>query len=80
MLLIEFNSAYTEVENYSKRVVPSYKKSFETNILAYSQNTGDLMKVILAWDDLQMAQMKYVEYLGTLLKLQAEYEREMQIR
>jgi hypothetical protein len=68
------------VENYSKRVVPSYKKNFETNILSYSQNTGDLMKVILAWDDLQMAQMKYVEYLGTLLKLQAEYEREMQIR
>ena len=80
MLLIEFNSAYTEVENYSKRVVPSYKKSFETNILSYSQNTGDLMKVILAWDDLQMAQMKYIEYLGALLKIQAEYEREMQIR
>jgi outer membrane protein TolC len=80
MLLIEFNTEYAEVENYSRRVIPSYKKSFETNLLAYSQNTGDLMQAILAWDDLQMAQMKYIEHFGTLLKTQAEYEREMQIR
>lgn len=80
MFILEMNSEYAELENYTKNVIPAYKKSFDANLLAYSQNTGDLMKVILAWDDLQMAQMEYLKHLGTLLKAQAEYEREMEIR
>ncbi len=80
MLILEINSEYAEIDNYTKNVIPAYKKSLEANLLAYSQNTGDLMKVILAWDDLQMAQMEYLKHLGTLLKAQTEYEREMEIR
>ena len=80
MLILEMNSEYAEVDSYIKIVIPAYKKSFDANLLAYSQNTGDLMKAVLASDDLQMAQMKYLEHLGILLKAQAEYEREMQIR
>lgn len=77
---IELNSKRKEVENYSNKVIPAYKKSFEANMIAYRENTGELMKIILAWDDLLMAQMQYNIRLGELLKLQAEYEREMQIR
>jgi len=80
MLILEMNTEYTYVDNYTKNVIPAYKKSFETNLLSYSQNTGDLMKAILSWDDLQMAQMKYVEHLGKLLKAQTDYEKEMQIK
>jgi len=80
MLLIEMNSNYLKADNYSTKVIPTYKKSFEANLLAYSQNTGDMMNVILAWDDLLMAQMEYINIQGELLKTQAEYEREMQIR
>lgn len=80
MLILELNSEYAEVESYTRKVIPAYKKSFEANLLAYSQSTGDLMKVILAWDDLQMAHMEYLMHLGVLLKTQAEYERELQIR
>lgn len=80
MLILELNTEYLEVDNYTKKVLPAYKKSFDANLLAYSQNTGDLMKAVLAWEDLQMAQMEYLEHFGILLKAQAEYEREMQIR
>ncbi|MBI3503181.1 MAG: TolC family protein [Bacteroidetes bacterium] len=80
VLLLALNTEYAETENYTKNVLPAYKKSFDANLLAYSQNTGDLMKVILALDDLQMGQMKYLEHLGILLKAQADYEKEMQIR
>ena len=80
MFALELNAEYSEVEKYEQDVIPAYKKSFDANLLAYSQNTGDLMKVILALDDLQMAQMEYLRHFGTLLKAQAEYEREMQIR
>ncbi len=79
-LILEMNSEYAELDNYIKNVLPAYKKSFDANLLAYSQNTGDLMKVILAWDDLQMAQMEYLKHLGVLLNAQAEYERELEIR
>ena len=38
------------------------------------------MKAVLAWDELLMAQMEFIKHLETLLKVQAEYEREAQIR
>jgi outer membrane protein TolC len=79
-LTLELNTEYAEVDNYKNKVIPAYRKSFEANLRAYSQNTGMLMQALLAWDDLQMAEMKYIEHLGILLKAQAEYEKEMQIR
>ena len=79
-LLRELHSEFTVVNNYTSTIIPAYKKSFEANLLSYSQNTGDLMKAILAWDDLQMAQMRLTEHLELLLKAQADYEKEMQIR
>ena len=80
MLILELNTEYNEIDSYTKKVIPAYKKSFDANLLAYSQNTGDLMKAVLAWDDLQMAQIAYLKHFGILLKAQADYEREMQIR
>ena len=80
MIAHELNTEYTAVENYRSKVIPAYQKSFDANLLSYSQNTGDLMKALLAWDDLLMAQMEYLKHLGNLLKAQANYEKEMQIR
>lgn len=80
MLALELNTEYAEVDNYQNKILPAYKKSFDANLLSYSQNTGELMKTLLAWDDLQMAQMEYLKHLGVLLKAQAEYEKEMQIK
>ncbi len=77
---LELNTEYAEIDNYQKNVLPSYKKSFDVSLLEYSQNNGDLMKALLAWDDLQMAQMEYLRHLGVLLKAQTDYEREVQIR
>ncbi|HLG34063.1 MAG TPA: TolC family protein, partial [Bacteroidia bacterium] len=47
MLYLELMSKYSEVEKYREKVIPAYQKSFETNLLAYSQNTGEMMQVIL---------------------------------
>ena len=80
MLVIEMNSEYTELSNYTNKVIPAYKKSFDAYMLAYRQNTSDLFMVLMAFDDLQMSQMEYVEHLSVLLKVQTEYEKEMQIR
>ena len=80
MLLVELNSEYLETENYSENVLPAYRKSLEVNLLSYRQNTNELNMVLLAWDDIQMAEQAYLVHLSTLLQLQAEYEKEMQIK
>lgn len=80
MYLIELESEYKEIDNYTKLVIPAYKKSLDANFLAYGQNTNDLNMTLMAWDDVQMAQMEYVKHLETYFKIQAEYEKEMQIR
>lgn len=80
MLVIEMNSEYQEIDNYTQKVLPAYKKSLDAYVLAYSQNTSDLNMVLMAYDDLQMSQMEYIRHLETLFKVQIEYEKELQIR
>ena len=77
---IEMRSEYQEVDNYAKNVLPAYQKSLDAYMLSYGQNTSQLDMILIAYDNLQMAQMTYVEHLGTLLNIQIEYEKEMQIR
>lgn len=80
MLVIEMNSEYTEIDNYTQKVIPAYKKSFDAYLLAYGQNTSDILMTLMAYDDLQMAQMEYLKHLDALLKVQVDYEKELQIR
>ena len=78
--LIELESEYKELDNYTQLVIPAYKKSLDANLLSYSQNTNDLNMTLMAWDDLQMAQMEYLKHLDTYFTTQAQYEKEVQIR
>lgn len=80
MYLIELESEYKELDNYSKVIIPTYKKGLDANLLSYGQNTNDLNMTLMAWDDLQMAKIEYLKHLDIYFKIQTEYEKEMQIR
>ena len=80
MLVIEMNSEYEEIDNYKYKVIPAYQKSFDAYMLAYGQNNSDLIMILMAYDDLQMAETEYLKHLETLLKVQVDYEKEMQIQ
>ena len=80
MLVIEMNSEYQEIDNYKTKVIPAYQKSMDAYILSYGQNTSNMFMILMAFDDLQMAQMEYIKHLGVLLKVQVDYEKELQIR
>jgi outer membrane protein, heavy metal efflux system len=80
MYLIELESENKELDNYSLKVIPAYRKSLDANILAYGQNTNDMNMTLMAWDDLLMSQMEYLRHLGNYFKIQTEYEKELQIR
>ncbi len=78
MNLIKLRSNYHILDNYSEKIIPAYTKNFEVSLLAYQQNTGELLPVLMAWDDLQMAKLQYLDILETTLKTEAELEKELE--
>lgn len=67
-----------QLKNYEIEIIPSYQKNLETSLLAYKQNTGSFFVLLDAWDMTLMKQMEYLDKLNNILKLQAEYEFEIE--
>lgn len=67
-----------QLNNYVVEIIPSYQKNLETSLLAYKQNAGSFFILIDAWDMKLMKQMEYLDKLNSVLKLQAEYEFEIE--
>ena len=57
-----------------------YSKSYQASLIGYEQNTEDLFVVLDGLKMYRMAKMNEFDQLNTLLKLQVEYEKEMEIR
>ncbi|MDO9187082.1 MAG: TolC family protein [Bacteroidia bacterium] len=71
---------YAQYENYIKDIVPAFENNLQANLLAYKQNTGDFFVLLDAWEMLLMKKMEMNDKLFTILKLEAEYEYEMEIK
>lgn len=78
----ELRSLNTEVENkkqqaglFHDKIIPALEKSYEAARIAYEQNTGDLFKVLDAWETLQMSKMQHLDLLQELLNLRVDYEK-----
>ncbi len=73
-------SAKKQLNNYNDNIIPAYFKSYQISMIAYEQNTEDLFVVLDGLKMYRMAKINEMEQLKTLLKLQTEYEKEMEIR
>lgn len=71
---------YAQYENYKKDIVPAFENNLQANLLAYKQNTGDFFVLLDAWEMLLMKKMEMNDKLFNILKLEAEYEYEMEIK
>ncbi len=78
MRIISLNTAYQELDNYENKIIPAYKKNFEITLQAYQQNTTGLLQVLMAWEDLQMAGMDYLNRLENTLLAEVELEKELE--
>jgi outer membrane protein TolC len=76
----QIKSAKQQLTNYSDNIIPTYYKSYQTSMIAYEQNTEDLFVVLDGLKMYRMAKMNELEQFNTLLKLQVDYEKEMEIR
>lgn len=73
-------STKKQLKNYDENIIPAYYKSYQTSMIAYEQNTEDLFVVLDGLKMYRMAKINEFEQLKTLLKLQTDYEKEMEIR
>ncbi len=71
---------YAQYENYKKEIVLAFENNLQANLLAYKQNTGDFFVLLDAWEMLLMKKMEMNDKLFNILKLEAEYEYEKEIK
>ena len=69
-----------QLSNYEMNIIPAFYKSYQTSMIAYEQNTADLFVVLDGLKMYRMAKMNELDQLNKLLKLQVDYEKEMEIR
>ena len=77
----------TELSNLKKQytiseksILPSLRKNYDTAVLAWQNNTGDLFVVLDAWEALNMAQMDALDKLLSILNTQVEIEKQLEIK
>ncbi len=66
--------------NYKNEIIPAFENNLQANLLAYKQNTGDFFVLLDAWEMVLMKKMEMLDKLFNILKLEAEYEYEKEIR
>lgn len=79
-LQAQIKASKLQLSNYKLNIIPMYFKSYQVSLIAYDQNTEDLFVVLDGLKMYRMAKMNEYDQLNTLLKLQVEYEKEMEIR
>ena len=67
-----------QLKNFENEIIPAYQKNTETSLLAYKQNTGSFFVLLDAWDMTLMKEMEYLDKLNDVMKLEAEYEFEIE--
>lgn len=75
--LINLKKQYDIAE---KNIIPALKRNYDTAILAWQNNTGDLFVVLDAWEALNMAQIDVLDKLQNILSTQVEIEKQLEIK
>ncbi|MCG3165019.1 MAG: hypothetical protein POELPBGB_00779 [Bacteroidia bacterium] len=78
--LTMLNYEYMQYENYKNEIIPAFENNLQANMLAYKENTGDFFVLLDAWEMLLMKKMEVYDKLFNILKLEAEYEYEKEIK
>lgn len=78
--LAMLNYENAQYQSYIKNIIPTYENNLQANLLAYKQNTGDFFVLLDAWEMLLMKKLEAYDKLFNILKLEAEYEYEKEIK
>ncbi|POY35365.1 hypothetical protein C3K47_14975 [Solitalea longa] len=76
--MLDLQAQYKGLDIYEQRILPDYKKTFEVNLNAFGENKGDIFRTLMAWDDLLMKRMDYLNVLDQTYKMEVMYEEAIQ--
>lgn len=76
----ELTSLKKQYEITQKSIIPALRKNYETAILAWQNNTGDLFPTLDAWEALNMAQIDALDKLQNILAAQVEIEKQLETK
>jgi outer membrane protein TolC len=76
----ELTALKKQYEVAQKSIIPALKKNYETTILAWQNNTGDLFATLDAWEALNMAQIDALDKLQSILAAQVEIEKQLETK
>jgi len=75
--LATLKKQYDIAEN---KIIPALRRNYDTSIIAWQNNTGDLFVVLDAWEALNMAQMDALDKLQIILITQVEIEKQLETK
>ena len=78
--LIMLSYEIAQYQNFKSSIIPAYEDNLQANLLAYRQNTGEFFVLLDAWEMLLMKELEAYDKLFNILKLQADYEYEKEIK
>ena len=61
-----------------KSIIPALRNNYDTAILAWQNNTGDLFVALEAWEALNMSQIELQDKLQRILTTQVEIEKQLE--
>ena len=76
----ELTALKKQYEIAQKSIIPALKNNYETAILAWQNNTGDIFVTLDAWEALNMAQIDALDKLQRILAAQVEIEKQLETK
>jgi outer membrane protein TolC len=76
----ELNNLKKQYEIADKSIIPALRRNYDTSIISWQNNTGDLFVVLDAWEALNMAQIEKLDKLQAILKTQVEIEKQLETK
>ena len=76
----EFLNLKKQYQITQDNIIPALKRNYDTAILAWQNNTGDLFVALDAWEALNMAQIDALDKLKSILATQVEIENQLETK
>jgi outer membrane protein TolC len=70
----ELTNLRKQYEIADKSIIPALQRNYDTSIIAWQNNNGDLFVVLDAWEALNMAQIEKLDKLQAILSTQVAIE------
>jgi cobalt-zinc-cadmium efflux system outer membrane protein len=77
-MVMQIKRMQQQLINYEKKIIPALQKNYDTEMIAYQENRGELPMVLDACEALNIAQLEQLEKLDSYYAMIVKYEKEIE--